>query len=300
MRLKTQSAMEYLMTYGWAILIIAVVLGALFGLGFFNSTTLAPKVSAGSCQVYRPFGPGTVSYVNLQGTCNNELPQYAAQFNGQSSYIVTGTSDEPLGSSPRSAFAWVYISSYFGSTPSIFAYGNYGSCCTSQASGLQINGGTSHNLTMYSYSNNFKSGLIVSSGSWHFVGYTYASNSLSATVYLDGQSQTGTLSGGVPLNTVLASINASTIGVQPGTGGGSGHFCNCLIANVQVYNTSLSANEVTALYDEGIGGVPISPQYIVGWWPLNGNANDYSGNLNNGSPTNIVFTSSWTSGYSAP
>ncbi len=31
---KLQSAMEYLMTYGWAILIIAVVLGALFELGY--------------------------------------------------------------------------------------------------------------------------------------------------------------------------------------------------------------------------------------------------------------------------
>jgi hypothetical protein len=30
---KAQSAMEYLMTYGWAILIIAVVLAALFALG---------------------------------------------------------------------------------------------------------------------------------------------------------------------------------------------------------------------------------------------------------------------------
>ncbi|MDE1854759.1 MAG: hypothetical protein KGH57_00340 [Candidatus Micrarchaeota archaeon] len=34
---KAQSAMEYLMTYGWAILIIAVVLGALFSLGVFSS-----------------------------------------------------------------------------------------------------------------------------------------------------------------------------------------------------------------------------------------------------------------------
>lgn len=32
--------MEYLMTYGWSILIIAVVLGALFGLGIFNGTAL--------------------------------------------------------------------------------------------------------------------------------------------------------------------------------------------------------------------------------------------------------------------
>lgn len=39
-RLKAQSAMEYLMTYGWAILIIAVVLGALFSLGVFSSATL--------------------------------------------------------------------------------------------------------------------------------------------------------------------------------------------------------------------------------------------------------------------
>ena len=29
--------MEYLMTYGWAILIIAVVLGALFSLGVFGN-----------------------------------------------------------------------------------------------------------------------------------------------------------------------------------------------------------------------------------------------------------------------
>jgi hypothetical protein len=37
-QIKAQSAMEYLMTYGWAILIIAVVLAALFSLGVFNAT----------------------------------------------------------------------------------------------------------------------------------------------------------------------------------------------------------------------------------------------------------------------
>jgi hypothetical protein len=35
-RIRSQSAMEYLMTYGWAILIIAVVLAALFSLGLFS------------------------------------------------------------------------------------------------------------------------------------------------------------------------------------------------------------------------------------------------------------------------
>jgi hypothetical protein len=39
-RLRGQSAMEYLMTYGWAILIIAVVLTALYSLGLFSGSTL--------------------------------------------------------------------------------------------------------------------------------------------------------------------------------------------------------------------------------------------------------------------
>jgi hypothetical protein len=74
--------MEYLMTYGWAILIIAVVLGALFQLGVFNPMTFAPKAPPGACQVFRPNGPGTTSFINLEGVCSGEIPQYVAQFNG--------------------------------------------------------------------------------------------------------------------------------------------------------------------------------------------------------------------------
>ncbi|MGC9011056.1 MAG: hypothetical protein ACP5JN_02855, partial [Candidatus Micrarchaeia archaeon] len=64
---KAQSAMEYLMTYGWAILIISVVLAALFQLGVFNANNFAPKAPPGSCQVFRPYGPGTTQFINLEG-----------------------------------------------------------------------------------------------------------------------------------------------------------------------------------------------------------------------------------------
>ena len=57
---------------------------------------------------------------------------------------------------------------------------------------------------------------------------------------------------------------------------------NGKIANVQVYHSSLSANAINSLYLAGIGGAPIAFQNLSGWWPLNGNANDYSGNGNNG------------------
>ena len=44
MAMRLQSAMEYLMTYGWAILILAVVLVSLAYLGVFNSATAQPNV----------------------------------------------------------------------------------------------------------------------------------------------------------------------------------------------------------------------------------------------------------------
>jgi len=49
---KAQSAMEYLMTYGWAILIIAVVLGALFSLGVFSGASLLGTTCIASSGYY--------------------------------------------------------------------------------------------------------------------------------------------------------------------------------------------------------------------------------------------------------
>ncbi len=44
---RSQSAMEYMMSYGWAILIVAIILAALFGLGIFNGSSLTPSACVG-------------------------------------------------------------------------------------------------------------------------------------------------------------------------------------------------------------------------------------------------------------
>jgi hypothetical protein len=46
--LALQSAMEYLMTYGWAILIIAIVLGVLYYLGVFSPSIIGPTCVSSS------------------------------------------------------------------------------------------------------------------------------------------------------------------------------------------------------------------------------------------------------------
>ncbi len=275
--------MEYLMTYGWAILIIAVVLGALFGLGFFNSANLAPKVSAGSCQVQRPQGPGTTSYINLEGTCNNELPQYAAEFNGATSYISFGTQNI-IGTGAYTISFWIYNQSSSPGGLFTLVYGTGGGLFGRVYMGsIEIGTGELSRGIFGS----------VPTGAWKYIvfvsdGQTYI-NGVSQSVQLGFFSGCGVDCYGTATDNYIGydigNINPSFLGS---------------IANFQIYNASLSANEILAMYQEGIGGAPINLQNLVGWWPLNGDANDYSGNLNNGVPTNVIFTTSWTNGYSAP
>lgn len=46
-KMKGQSAMEYLMTYGWAILIVIIVAAVLFALGVFNPATYTTTSATG-------------------------------------------------------------------------------------------------------------------------------------------------------------------------------------------------------------------------------------------------------------
>ena len=60
---------------------------------------------------------------------------------------------------------------------------------------------------------------------------------------------------------------------------------NGLITDVQVYNSVLASQQIYQLYLNGIDGLPVTTNSLIGWWPLNGNSADYSGNGNNG----VVF-----------
>jgi len=284
---KAQSAMEYLMTYGWAILIISVVLAALFQLGVFNPMTFAPKAPPGACQVFRPNGPGTTSFINLEGICSGELPQYVAQFNGQSSSKIIIPTSKSLEPTSITITGWAYLPKTGSDS------------CNTQFIALNLGGNTGAGL-FYGWGNdidfwvgNSTSYCRVGRGSnpnyggiWIFLAGTYDANSGVDVLYEDGVY----ISSGV-INKLVQNSNPYQIG---------GGCENGFIANVQIYNTSLSASEIQALYLEGIGGAPIDLQHLVGWWPLNGNANDYSGNGNNGQINNVTFVSSWYNGYTPP
>jgi hypothetical protein len=285
----SQSAMEYLITYGWSILIVAVVLAALAYLGVFNPLYFAPKAQPGSCQVFRPNGAGTSYDINLLGVCNGEIPEYVSSLNGFPDYISVpdSSSIEFMGENSITMSGWVYLTSYTNDRSIVAEH-----LC--QYYFTVANGGY---LSVYFYGVGGYYTLyssIIPLNKWTYIAATY--NGVDVNLYVNGNfgieyNAPGTIEYcGAPYNRAL------DIGNEAGV---SRQFYGS-ISNVQIYNTSLDQNSITALYQEGIGGAPIDLQNLAGWWPLNGNANDYSGNGNNGVPTNVVYTGSWISSYNPP
>ncbi len=292
--LKAQSAMEYLMTYGWAILIIAVVLGAFFQLGVFNPSNFAPKALPGSCHVFRPNGPGTTSFINLEGICSGELPQYVAQFNGNANIFIKA----PMlvsGSSPITVAGWFNYNSAMPDPAMLWSYGVSGNCGAGNYFSLRYNYGSGNSnptFTTDPWCNQVATALTPIAGVWYFIVET--ANTTGFGIYVGGNGKLYSNSGGPAANIISSSY------FEIATGNDGSNFIG-YISNLQIYNTSLSANEIQALYQEGIGGAPIDLQHLVAWYPLNGDLNDYSGNGNNGGvPTNVKFVSNWWNGYTPP
>jgi len=294
---KAQSAMEYLMTYGWAILIIAVVLGALFELGVFNANNFAPKAPPGACQVFRPNGPDTTSFINLEGICTGEIPQYVAQFNGAGANVTIKTSQPLLPGNQETMAVWI---NWNGAPPG----GRQEILGADSSLGNEINpiiavndSGTEEAETWVCTTSSCwpeakSQPNSIMPGRWYFLVSRYNGSSLSLWINGVQVASTGASGNLVPLGNGLSAYISSR----------SNTCCyfNGKVANAQIYNTSLSADDIQALYLEGIGGAPINLQKLVGWWPLNGNVNDYSGNDNNGQINNVNFVSNWYSSYTPP
>jgi hypothetical protein len=288
-QMKLQSAMEYLMTYGWAILIITLITGILLTLGIFRQGSFGPRAIAGSCYVSRPNGPGSTQFITLKGICGGELPQYVAQLNGQNSYVNSGNGASLNPSNAITVSAWVKLG-ISGAFQGIVARDNGVWIETSYSvvfgndNKLDLRVSSTGGWTSYALNDVISTNTFASTGDWYHVVATY--NYLTA----------GTSVGSVYVNGVLEKTNTGLTGplftnarnVRVGSYG-LAYYLNGKMANVQIYNASLSASQVQAIYKGGLGGVPLVLQNLAGWWPLNGDPNDYSGNGNDGVAYSIVY-----------
>ncbi|MCL4389368.1 LamG domain-containing protein [Candidatus Marsarchaeota archaeon] len=122
----------------------------------------------------------------------------------------------------------------------------------------------------------------ISPGGWYNIAGTY--NGTAASVYIDGALAGNSLTSNVPTGSANFTIG--------GAGHYPGNYLNGYEADVQLYNAPLTANQISQLYTAGPASNPKSDLgHLVGWWPLNGNSNDYSGYSTPTMQQNVIYTS---------
>ncbi|MCL4404389.1 LamG domain-containing protein, partial [Candidatus Marsarchaeota archaeon] len=125
-------------------------------------------------------------------------------------------------------------------------------------------------------------------GEWYQFGASWNNKTKQQTIWVNGVANcTRTSSGYEVTNEPLYLLDGA------GSWDG-GAYADGYVSNIQLYNKALGANQIMALYQEGIGGAPIALPNLEGWWPLNANLNDYSGNGYDGSGS-VSYSSSYPS-----
>ena len=201
------------------------------------------------------------SYININSNFNNisyTLNFKGGLYNGNNGYAKSASA--PIIASQISICAWINA---VNDTVGAFIGGQYESFMIGQQSnGYLLIHTSTNNKT--SGENNYIGGNVYLN-TWNMLCGIY--NGTYYKGYVNGQQVFNDK--GPQFYTNLGNI---------WVGGNSfGGYLKGSVVNVQIYNTSLSPYQVSQLYDQGISGIPVSSN-IAAWYPLQGNANDYSGN----------------------
>ena len=156
---KGQSALEYMMTYGWAILIIVIVAVILYSMGIFNPRASVTATSSG----FSPFTPSAT-------ICNGNGLVVAFTVgglpNGASSASIIGASySSGTGISPSSATSAASISPTTVSPGGSFKVNFSGDTCSSGV-GFSASGVVTYSVTTAAGTANYNAtGTIAGTGS---------------------------------------------------------------------------------------------------------------------------------------
>ena len=208
-----------------------------------------------------------------------------AKFNGANSQILIQNSPNELTINQKFTLSvWIDKAAYASTceqiigkplSPTFFLYSLTANGCSAGSEN-----GTSPSFTYATTAGNetdLSFSKDIPSGKWEYLTVTLNGNVLDE--YINGNKTATYTETGYP------NINSQAMYI----GAGDSYF-NGSIADIQLYNITLNATQIRSLYNAGIAGAPVSYSGLVGWWPLLGSANDYSGNGNIGNVTNVNFT----------
>jgi len=121
---------------------------------------------------------------------------------------------------------------------------------------------------------------------WYDVAVSVQSYS-NVTIYVNGVGQPlcALTAGEPPLSSMV--IPSIAIAANPV---GTISLFNGKIADVQLYNQTLPDYAIAGLYKEGIAGLPLQNNGLIGWWPLLGDPYSYASSTNTFA-YNVIYNS---------
>lgn len=125
------------------------------------------------------------------------------------------------------------------------------------------------------------SAFTMNTNTWYFVAAVISGG--TEIVYVNGTQE---------LNGPMTISSQATSGVDIGYGNWDSQYLNGQAADIQIYNTALNQQNISSIYQRGAYGAPVNTLGLVGWWPLLGDGNDYSGSDLVAFPTNMLYTTS--------
>ena len=268
---------------------------------FINGTLTA---SGNGIQVYKvPTYTGSVSITNAGGIILIDEPALhvpslvapislsqpatvvAPYFNGVNSLVSAPSGNNLVISNSLTLDAWVYLNSInTGSTKPYLdnpIIGESGSAqpflltiTNSRAPAFLLNWGPSGTFIIGSSN-------IIATRTLYNIAATFNKSSSTETIYINGKEEAG-----ASTSLTLSGSGNVIIGGSPQ----NQTYLNGYVINAQVYSASLSPSQISQIYSSGPSGVPSANlQNLAGWWPLNGNANDYSGYGSSATPYNLNY-----------
>lgn len=266
-QIATQPIVAYSFSHARSFVINGTLERSANGINIYQISTSKGSLSISNLKgtIYINQVPASITSLVQGAIVSQQANVKAAVFNdSQDSYIVVPNSNAlTFGGSFTMSF-WFYISAERQECGSILGKATAAQIAIDVAAPCTA-GYYSNDILDFNYGSHSYASPSVPSDTWtHGVVVVDVTNAIM-TWYLNGVK--------VAAYNGVASIpqDAQTLYI----GNGDATF-NGSVANLQIYNSILNGNQISSLYLSGMGGPPVNST-LAGWWPLNGNPNDYSG-----------------------
>ena len=225
-------------------------------------------------------GNGNNGTVNGATLTNDKLgnSNSAFSFDGINDFITAPAQNFPTSNNSRSVSLWFKVNN-IPVQGTAFMLLNYGVLSSNQACGLAV-GNNGVIFVSWLTQNDLLGLTSISINQWYNLTATF--DGTNSKLYLNG-----TL-----INSAAQSKNTNSSSLSIGYNGVN-QFTNGIIDDIGIWNRALTQQEITSLYTQNyVAQIPsyVSTNGLVGYWPFNGNANDASGNGNNGTVNGSILT----------